>query len=55
MTNSMLGDLVMVGLTTLSSRTKLRRERERESGVTVGWCVVCGVQMRVRVLRVVGL
>ena len=56
MTNSMLGDMVMVGLTTLPSRTKPReRERERESGVTVGWCVVCGVQVRVRVLRVVGL
>ena len=54
MLNSMLGDIVMVGLTTLPSRTK---PRERERGVTVGWCVVCGVQVRVRVrvLRVVGL
>lgn len=56
MLNSMLGDIVMVELTTLPSRTK-PRERERERGVTVGWCVVCGVQVRVRVrvLRVVGL
>lgn len=50
MLNSMLGDIVMVGLTTLPSRTK-----PRERGVTVGWCVVCGAQVRVRVLRVVGL
>ena len=48
MTNSMLGDMVMVGLTTLPSRTKPRRERERERErervalLLVGvWSVVC--------------
>ena len=50
MTNFMLGDMAMVGLTTLPSRTKPRRERERERGITVGWCVLCGVQVRVRVV-----
>ena len=42
MTNSMLGDLVMVGLTTLPSRTKLRREREREREWCYCW-LVCGL------------
>lgn len=38
MTNSMLGDMVMLGLTTLPSRTELRRERERR------YCwLVCGL------------
>ena len=44
MTNFMLGDMAMVGLTTLPSRTKPRRERESErvALLLVGvWSVVC--------------
>ena len=39
MTNFMLGDMAMVGLTTLPSRTKPRRERERERERHYCWLV----------------